>query len=70
MACPYLKYRRSDGNGTRFDHERAYCGIQGAFVSPMIADVCNDRDAFDHTTHCDVFRRHESGRGTEHAQHG
>jgi hypothetical protein len=55
MSCPYLEYRRSDGEGLEFDHERAYCGIQESFVSPVIADVCNGRDRFHHTTHCEVY---------------
>lgn len=55
MSCPYLDYRRSDGEGLEFDHERAYCLVQESFVSPVRADVCNDRDRFHHTTHCEVY---------------
>ena len=55
MTCPYLEYRREDGERT-FDHERPHCPAVG-FVSPMRADVCNDRYDFHHATHCDVFER-------------
>ena len=58
MACPYLEYRRSDGEGTTFGNERPFCAVQGEFVSPMKADICNDRDHLDHASHCEVFRRH------------
>ena len=55
MSCPYLSYRSGDDDH-EFDHERAYCTLSNAFVSPMRADVCNDRHGFDHRTHCDVYR--------------
>ncbi|WP_254839548.1 hypothetical protein [Natronomonas marina] len=58
MACPYLRYRASDEEH-EFDHERPYCAAMGRFVSPMRADVCNDRHDFSHETHCDVYRRAE-----------
>lgn len=56
MSCPYLDYRASDDEH-EFDHERPYCVAAGEFVSPMRADVCNDRHQFDHTADCDIFRR-------------
>lgn len=56
MACPYLEYRESDDTH-EFDHERPYCTASGEFVSPMRADVCNDRHEFDHTSDCDVYRK-------------
>lgn len=55
MTCPYLEYRDDDGD-LEFDHERPYCAVQGSFVSPMRADICNDRYDFDHRDHCEVFR--------------
>lgn len=54
MTCPYLEYRRSDDEH-EFDHERPYCGVAESFVSPMRADICNDRHAFDHTSDCELF---------------
>lgn len=65
MACPHLEYRRSGGDGLQFDHERAYCGLQEAFVSPMKADICNDRGPFHHSTHCEIHIRYESKREPE-----
>jgi len=56
MTCPYLEYRAEDDDH-EFDHERPYCAAAEEFVSPMKADVCNDRHEFDHTEDCDVFRR-------------
>ncbi|KYH25589.1 hypothetical protein HAPAU_22640 [Halalkalicoccus paucihalophilus] len=56
MVCPYLEYRTHD-ESHEFDHPRAYCGASEAFVSPMQADVCNDRDRFDHASYCSVYRR-------------
>lgn len=55
MTCPYLEYRSSDDDH-EFDAERPYCTAKVAFVSPMLADVCNDRDRFDHTEDCDIYR--------------
>lgn len=55
MTCPYLEYRSSD-ESVEFDHERAYCTASGRFVSPMQADVCNDRFEFSHTTHCEIYK--------------
>jgi hypothetical protein len=57
MTCPYLEYRRSDGE-YEFDHERPFCSVNDEFVSPMKADICNDRFAFDHESDCEVFKGH------------
>lgn len=57
MTCPYLAYQRSDDDH-EFDHERPYCTVQEAFVSPMKADICNDRFDFDHHSDCEVFKSH------------
>lgn len=57
MTCPYLEYRRSDGD-VEFDHERPYCSVEETFVSPMKADICNDRFDFDHGSDCEVFKEH------------
>jgi len=57
MTCPYLEYRTA-ADEAEFDHERPYCSIQDEFVSPMKADICNDRFDFDHETHCEVFKAH------------
>ncbi|WP_254272556.1 hypothetical protein [Haloarcula marina] len=57
MVCPHLEYR-DENEDHSFDHERPYCLIQQAFVSPMTADLCNDRDQFDHETHCEVYQRY------------
>lgn len=59
MTCPYLSYRRSDGD-LEFDTERAYCGVVEEFVSPMRADVCNDRYELDHECDCEFYRDAES----------
>lgn len=56
MPCPYLEYRERDADH-EFDHERPFCAAMGEFVSPMKADVCNDRHDFHHGTDCDVFQR-------------
>ncbi|WP_311170775.1 hypothetical protein [Halobellus ordinarius] len=56
MTCSYLCYRSSDGKHD-FDHERPYCTATGSFVSPMRADICNDRHEFSHTTHCEIYQR-------------
>jgi len=63
MTCPHLEYRRED-DSTSFDHERPYCAVQGEFVSPMKADICNDRFEFAHAADCDVYRR--AAQSTEH----
>lgn len=60
MTCPYLEYRRSDGE-LDFDHRRPLCAVTGEFVSPMRADLCNDRFDFHHSEHCEVYRRHVEG---------
>lgn len=57
MTCPYLEYRR-EGDGFSFDHERPFCDASGTFVSPMRADICNDRYEFHHTADCEVYREH------------
>lgn len=54
MTCPYLDYRSSDDEH-EFDHDRPYCTVVGAFVSPMKADICNDRHAFEHTSDCETY---------------
>jgi hypothetical protein len=55
MTCPYLEYRDEDDDH-EFDHDRPYCAAQESFVSPMRADICNDRHDFDHREHCEVFK--------------
>jgi hypothetical protein len=55
MTCPHLSYRQSDGDHS-FDTERAYCEVVEEFVSPMRADVCNDRYEFDHERDCEFYR--------------
>lgn len=55
MVCPFLEYRRSDDE-QEFDHERPYCTAAETFVSPMRADICNDRHEFDHEEHCEWYR--------------
>lgn len=55
MVCPYLEYRTHNATH-EFDHPRAYCGVTEGFVSPMHADVCNDRDRFDHEGYCSVYQ--------------
>lgn len=59
MTCPYLSYRQSDGD-LEFETERAYCGVIEEFVSPMRADVCNDRHELNHERDCEFFRDAES----------
>jgi hypothetical protein len=56
MTCPYLRYQSGDEDH-EFDHDRPYCTATGSFVSPMRADICNDRHEFSHETHCDIYRR-------------
>lgn len=53
MSCPYLAYRSPPENtdGT----PRAYCEVVERFVQPMRADICNDRYALDHETHCEIY---------------
>lgn len=60
MTCPYLKYRRGDGD-RQFAGERAYCTVVDDFVSPMRADVCNDRYGFEHGEHCEIYAEFEDG---------
>ena len=55
MTCPRLEYRSADDTH-EFDHERPYCTAAGAFVSPMKADVCNDRFEFHHAQDCEVYK--------------
>lgn len=59
MTCPYLSYRQSDGDQS-FDTERAYCEVVETFVSPMRADVCNDRHELSHERDCEFYRDAES----------
>jgi len=61
MSCPYLEYRTTDGD-REFDAERAYCLVADRFVSPMKADVCNERFEFAYDEHCELYARHEGGR--------
>lgn len=56
MACTHLTYRSTDEDH-EFDHDRAYCTAKGGFVSPMHADICNDRHDFSHTTHCEIYKQ-------------
>lgn len=56
MVCPYLGYRSGD-ESNEFEHPRAYCGATEEFVSPMHADICNNRDRFHHAEYCEVYRR-------------
>lgn len=56
MTCPYLEYLSQDDEHD-FDHDRPWCGADETFVSPMRADICNDRFEFDHTCNCEVYRR-------------
>ena len=56
MTCPHLDYRAEDETH-QFDHDRPYCTVMGEFVSPMRADVCNDRFRFDHESDCEVYRQ-------------
>jgi len=55
MSCPYLEYCRSD-DVHEFDHERPHCALDDSFVSPMKADVCNDRHDFEHPAYCEIYR--------------
>lgn len=59
MTCPYLEYRRRDGDRS-FETARAYCTVADRFVQPMRADICNDRYDLDHRTHCEIYRGHET----------
>jgi hypothetical protein len=58
MVCPNLRYRSSDDE-REFEHERPYCTVTESFVSPMRADICNDRYDLDHETDCEIYRDHE-----------
>lgn len=55
MTCPYLEYRDSDADHD-FDHDRPYCDLSKSFVSPMRADICNDRHDFTHEADCEIFQ--------------
>ena len=57
MTCPYLEYQRSDGDSD-FDHDRPLCTVEEEFVSPMKADICNDRFDFEHGCDCEIFKEH------------
>ena len=59
MTCPYLEYRRSDGE-LHFDHERPFCGVLEEFVSPVKADICNERFDFECES-CEIYRAHATG---------
>ena len=59
MTCPKLSYRQSAGD-KEFDTERAYCTVVEEFVSPMRADVCNDRHELNHERDCEFFREANS----------
>jgi hypothetical protein len=59
MTCPYLSYRQSAGDH-EFETERAYCDVVEEFVSPMRADVCNDRHELNHERDCEFYRDAES----------
>jgi hypothetical protein len=54
-ACPHLEYRHATPDHD-FDGERAYCALGETFVSPMRADICNNRHGFAHETHCEWYR--------------
>lgn len=58
MACPHLDYRTADDEH-EFDHERPYCAVLDEFVSPMRADICNDRFDFHHAEDCEVFKAND-----------
>lgn len=58
MTCPYLSYRTTDGE-LEFDTKRAYCEVVDRFVSPMRADVCNDRHELSHERGCEFYRESE-----------
>jgi hypothetical protein len=66
MTCPHLTYRRSDEDH-EFESDRPYCTVAEAFVSPMRADVCNDRHGFDHASDCPTFPDDEATSGGEEA---
>lgn len=55
MTCPHLDYRSGDDEHT-FDHERPYCTVMGEFVSPMQADICNNRFQFSPREHCEIYQ--------------
>jgi hypothetical protein len=64
MTCPYLSYRQSDEEHS-FENERPYCGVVDSFVSPMQADICNDRHEFKHTSDCETFLSEEASNDDE-----
>lgn len=59
MTCPYLEYR-SEHEHHEFDHTRPFCRVQEEFVSPMKADICNDRFDFAHDRECEIYRESEN----------
>ena len=61
MVCPHLEYRRTDDE-LELDHERPTCAITDSFVSPVQADVCNDRFDFDHADMCDIYLEYQEAR--------
>ncbi|MBX0324698.1 hypothetical protein EGH21_16855 [Halomicroarcula sp. F13] len=60
MPCPYLEYRDTSADQS-FDEARAFCTVVEEFVQPMRADICNDRYALDHESHCEIYRAHAEG---------
>jgi hypothetical protein len=64
MTCPYLDYRDSDEDH-EFDSERPYCTVAEAFVSPMKADICNDRHQFHHESDCELFPDEDPPKGAD-----
>jgi hypothetical protein len=58
MMCPYLVYRRSDGDRS-FDRERPYCTAADRFVQPMRADICRSRFDLEPAEHCEIYRAAE-----------
>lgn len=57
MGCPFLNYQAQHGE-QRFDEPRAFCTAVDEFVSPMRADICNDRYDLDYEDHCEIYREH------------
>jgi len=64
MTCPHLSYRRSDDDH-EFENERPYCEVTESFVSPMKADICNNRHGFDYTRDCEVYPQEETATDEE-----
>lgn len=67
MTCPYLRYT-SSAEDSEFDHDRPYCALEEEFVSPVRADICNERHDFGYETHCSAYRQYmDRTAGTAHA---